>query len=128
MKSRFIAAVLFLTMGTSTFAQAAARTGVVSFGGIQVRVTFDPTKNFLQIGESVYQTKIDFTMVGQPLVASKRVGIMTWNETLQVRLFPNGGYAGGLSSFPCENSFLEITRTDDKGHVTELKAECAYLE
>lgn len=118
--------VIFALLASGT-AQAKVRSGNVSFGGLQVKVTVDTARGVFQIGESLFQSAVQLSSAGRFMNASKRVGIMTWDETLSASIFIDGGTGGDPSEFNCENARIKIIRTDDSGHVTELKNECAYL-
>jgi hypothetical protein len=123
MKNLFVILAI-LASGT---AQAKSRSGNVSFGGLQVKVSVDSDHGVFQIGESLFQSEVRLSGGGRFMTASKRVGIMTWIETLSATIFIDGGTGGDPREYKCENARIKIIRTDDQGHVTELKNECAYF-
>ncbi len=110
--------------------EAKPRTGVVSFEGVMVRVTVDEEGQAFKIGESEFKSPVRPTPEGRVMAGSRRVGIMTWDETLFAVLFLDGGKGNLPNSeyeYSCSDIRVSIFRIKDDGTRTIVKNECAFL-
>jgi hypothetical protein len=132
MKKVMLVVLMTVSMGAHALDnKLGARSGNVSFGGIQVKLTVDPSQSSFQIGESKFISKVKKTKNGRVMTASRRVGIMTWEETLTATIFLDGGDGGNLEDYQeynCTDVRITIVRTKDDGSREILKNECAFLD
>ena len=96
-----------------------------------MKVIVDTEAGIFKIGESKFKSAVIKTKNGRIMTSSKRVGIMTRNETLTATIFLDGGDGGniyGYQDYNCDDVRIMIVRVKDDGATrTIIKNECAFL-
>ena len=115
-----------------------AKSGNISFGGIQVKVALDESRSLFKVGESKFASTPIFQNGNLIYSAQKQVGISLGNETLTSTLYVQGEN-GNPTDFACPgldrtqfpditNARIVIKRTDSNRSEVILNDNCLFLE